>query len=226
VTTVALLGLDLVLVLAATGLWALAAVRRSVRWALVGTTVLLVRLATVLVLAQRGWEFAAERVTLGVPLALVAGAVAVALLIRRHRLARVALWAAGGASAVSLVLTGVVGYPGGPGAATGQHHAHGGGVAVTGLRTPPLPAGAPRRFELVAQTASVTLPSGRVVEAWTFGSLPGPRLTGRVGETLEVTLRNRDIAAGVTLHWHGLPVPNGEDGVAGVTQDAVFPGGS
>ena len=49
-------------------------------------------------------------------------------------------------------------------------------------------------------------------------------LTARVGETLEVTLRNRDIAAGVTLHWHGLSVPNGEDGVAGVTQDAVFPG--
>ena len=28
----------------------------------------------------------------------------------------------------------------------------------------------------------------------------------------------------MTLHWHGLSVPNGEDGVAGVTQDAVFPG--
>jgi FtsP/CotA-like multicopper oxidase with cupredoxin domain len=72
----------------------------------------------------------------------------------------------------------------------------------------------------------VTLPSGRVIEAWTFGSLPGPTLTARVGETLEVTLRNRDIAAGVTLHWHGLSVPNGEDGVAGVTQDAVPPGGT
>jgi FtsP/CotA-like multicopper oxidase with cupredoxin domain len=29
----------------------------------------------------------------------------------------------------------------------------------------------------------------------------------------------------VTLHWHGYDVPNGEDGVAGVTQDAVPPGG-
>jgi FtsP/CotA-like multicopper oxidase with cupredoxin domain len=29
----------------------------------------------------------------------------------------------------------------------------------------------------------------------------------------------------VTIHWHGLDVPNAEDGVAGVTQDAVAPGG-
>ncbi|MFD0521237.1 multicopper oxidase domain-containing protein [Paractinoplanes durhamensis] len=30
----------------------------------------------------------------------------------------------------------------------------------------------------------------------------------------------------MTLHWHGVDVPNGEDGVAGVTQDAVRPGKS
>ena len=94
---------------------------------------------------------------------------------------------------------------------------------MTELRTPPTGA---TKYELEARTQAVTLPSGRVIEARTFGSLPGPTLTARVGETLEVTLRNRDIAAGVTLHWHGLSVPNGEDGVAGVTQDAVLPGGT
>ena len=30
----------------------------------------------------------------------------------------------------------------------------------------------------------------------------------------------------MTLHWHGYDVPSGDDGVAGVTQDAVAPGGS
>jgi FtsP/CotA-like multicopper oxidase with cupredoxin domain len=29
----------------------------------------------------------------------------------------------------------------------------------------------------------------------------------------------------VTVHWHGVDVPNASDGVAGVTQDAVPPGG-
>ena len=45
------------------------------------------------------------------------------------------------------------------------------------------------------------------------------------GQLLEVTLVNKDIDDGVTIHWHGVDVPNAEDGVAGVTQDAVPPGG-
>jgi len=231
VTTVALLGLDLVLGLLAVAVWAYAAVRAGtsgLRWALAGLLVLLVRLATALVLAGRGWELAAERVTVGVPLGLLAAAVAIGLLLNARRpdrtgltAARIALWSAAGASAVSLALTGVVGYPGGPGPA-GHDHSHSGGLSVTDLRTPPV--GSVKKVELVARTQGVTLPSGRVVDAWTFGSLPGPTLTALVGETLEVTLGNRDITGGVTLHWHGLSVPNGEDGVAGVTQDAVFPG--
>ena len=28
----------------------------------------------------------------------------------------------------------------------------------------------------------------------------------------------------MTIHWHGVDVPNAEDGVAGVTQNAVLPG--
>jgi len=215
VTTVALLGLDLIFSLLALALWACAAVRAEtsgLRWALTG----------------RGWELAAERVTVGIPLGLLSAAAAIGLLVRARRRGRtgstairMALWSAAGASAVSLVLTGVVGYPGGPGAA-GHHHSHPGRVSVTDLRTPPV--GTPQKVELVAQTQAVTLPSGRVVDAWTFGTLPGPTLTTQIGETLEITLRNRDITTGVTLHWHGLSVPNGEDGVAGVTQDAVFPG--
>ena len=224
-TTVALLGLDLVLGLAAVGLWALAAARGSLRWAMAGTLVLLGRMVTVLVLAGRAWELAAERLTVGVPLGLAAAAVALVFLRSGRRGARIALWGAAAVSTVSLGLSTLVGYPGGPGAGPEHHHQHEGGVAVTDLRTPPTPADAARRFTLVAQTQSVPLPSGRTVSAWTFGSLPGPTLTARVGETVEVSLRNRNIADGVTVHWHGLAVPNGEDGVAGVTQDAVFPGG-
>ena len=41
---------------------------------------------------------------------------------------------------------------------------------------------------------------------------------------MEATLINRDIADGVTIHWHGVDVSNAEDGVAGVTQNSVMPG--
>jgi FtsP/CotA-like multicopper oxidase with cupredoxin domain len=82
-----------------------------------------------------------------------------------------------------------------------------------------------RRFTLVAQKMEVKLSSGQTVEAWTFnGQVPGPELRVRQGELVEVTLENRDIAEGVTIHWHGVNVPNAEDGVAGLTQEAVMPG--
>ncbi|WP_311215057.1 MULTISPECIES: multicopper oxidase family protein [unclassified Arthrobacter] len=83
-----------------------------------------------------------------------------------------------------------------------------------------------RRYELTARVEQVTLPSGQRTEAWTFGSLPGPALEATLGEVMEVELKNRDVTAGVTLHWHGYDVPNAMDGVAGATQDAVMPGQS
>ncbi len=69
---------------------------------------------------------------------------------------------------------------------------------------------------------AVTLTARRDGGRWTFdGTVPGPELRFRAGELVQVTLVNRDVPDGVTLHWHGLDVPNAEDGVAGVTQDAV-----
>jgi FtsP/CotA-like multicopper oxidase with cupredoxin domain len=79
---------------------------------------------------------------------------------------------------------------------------------------------------LTAEKARVRLSSGREVNAWTFdGSAPGPELRVRKGQLVQVALVNKDIGDGVTIHWHGLDVPNAEDGVAGVTQNAVAPGG-
>ena len=56
------------------------------------------------------------------------------------------------------------------------------------------------------------------------GNTPGPVIEAEQGDLVRVILRNRNISAGTTIHWHGIDVPNGEDGVAGVTQNAVLPG--
>jgi FtsP/CotA-like multicopper oxidase with cupredoxin domain len=83
------------------------------------------------------------------------------------------------------------------------------------------------RFTLTAQQGTVRLASGRTIEGLTFnGRSPGPELRVRRGQLVEVTLRNEDVDGGVSIHWHGVDVPNAEDGVAGVTQDAVLPGES
>ncbi|MGW5672808.1 multicopper oxidase family protein, partial [Micromonospora sp. NPDC003776] len=103
----------------------------------------------------------------------------------------------------------------------------GAGRSVADLRGAgtPAPGGATRRHLLTAQTATVRLPSGRQLQAWTFnGRIAGPPITATEGDLIEVTLRNTDIDDGVTLHWHGYDVACGEDGAPGVTQDVVARG--
>jgi len=95
---------------------------------------------------------------------------------------------------------------------------------VTQLVAPP-EAAPVKRFALPAQLATIDLGKGKMVEAWTYNGIsPGPELRVQQGDFVEVKLMNKDIIAGVTIHWHGVAVPNAMDGVAGVTQDAVQPG--
>jgi len=63
-------------------------------------------------------------------------------------------------------------------------------------------------------------------EAWTFnGTVPGPELRVKTGDRVIVTLVNH-LPGATSIHWHGIIVPNAMDGVAGITQDAVKPGGT
>ena len=114
---------------------------------------------------------------------------------------------------------GVHDYGGGP-VEDHSRHPHVSVASLRGPRTTP-----DVRFTLTARKAAVRLPSGKTIDALTFnGRVPGPELRVRQHDVVEVTLLNRDVERGVSLHWHGIDVPNAEDGVAGVTQDAVRPG--
>ena len=99
----------------------------------------------------------------------------------------------------------------------------GSGLSIAALEGP---TGRPDyRVTLTAEKASIRLASGTKVDAWTFdGRAPGPELRAHRGDLVEVTLVNKDIGDGATIHWHGVDVPNAEDGVAGITQDSVAPG--
>ncbi|NUW33392.1 multicopper oxidase family protein [Nonomuraea sp. SMC257] len=80
---------------------------------------------------------------------------------------------------------------------------------------------------LVARAQRFRLPTGRSVDGYTLnGTSPGPAIHATVGQLVEVRLVNESVPGGITLHWHGVDVPNAEDGVAGVTQDAVGTGRS
>jgi FtsP/CotA-like multicopper oxidase with cupredoxin domain len=76
-----------------------------------------------------------------------------------------------------------------------------------------------KSFTLTAQTAQI---DGR--QAYTYdGTVPGPELRVNQGDRVQVTLINH-LPESTSIHWHGLRLPNAEDGVAGVTQDAIAPG--
>ena len=77
------------------------------------------------------------------------------------------------------------------------------------------------RVDLTAAAASLTV-GGQALAGFTLnGTTPGPTITAVEGQLVEVRLRNESVTEGVSLHWHGVDVPNAMDGVAGVTQDAV-----
>jgi FtsP/CotA-like multicopper oxidase with cupredoxin domain len=116
-----------------------------------------------------------------------------------------------------------MGVPDYGGGTTGVHQHHGGRSVAT-LTGPK--GGVPDvKLTLTARQAEARLSTGETVDAWTFnGTVPGPEIRARQGDLVEVTLVNKDIEDGVTVHWHGVDVPNAEDGVAGVTQNEVAPG--
>ena len=116
---------------------------------------------------------------------------------------------------------GHVDYGGGPA------HEHGAdGVSVADL-TGPADGEPDVAVELAARAGvASSWPAVSGSQGYTLnGTSPGPGDPRRTRATWsQVTLTNVDVPDGVTLHWHGVDVPNAEDGVAGVTQDAVAPG--
>jgi FtsP/CotA-like multicopper oxidase with cupredoxin domain len=78
----------------------------------------------------------------------------------------------------------------------------------------------------VAEVGEVEVAPGEVYRTWLYnGQFPGPEIRAREGERLRITVENR-LPEGTTVHWHGVPVPNAMDGVPGLTQDPIPPGGS
>jgi FtsP/CotA-like multicopper oxidase with cupredoxin domain len=109
----------------------------------------------------------------------------------------------------------------------GHDHGSGSGGTPVASLTGDVDGPADVAVTLVARQERFRLASGEDVDGFTLnGSSPGPTLHVQEGELLEVRLVNDSVEGGTTLHWHGVAVPNADDGVAGVTQDAVPVGGS
>lgn len=88
------------------------------------------------------------------------------------------------------------------------------------------PTGVVRDVALEAAPVTLPLLDGQPLDVWAYnGQVPGPTIRVRLGERLRVTFTNR-LARPTTVHWHGVRLPNAMDGVPGVTQPEVPPGGT
>src|SRR5215212_4911712 len=81
-------------------------------------------------------------------------------------------------------------------------------------------------FDLVCQVVQWEVTPGTLVEAWTYnGVTPGPEIRVTEGDKVRINVTN-ELPQSTAVHWHGLMVPNSQDGVPFITQPPIKPGQS
>lgn len=100
-----------------------------------------------------------------------------------------------------------------------------------GLATPILPSravaeAAPLALPAAPGSAQLAPPDMAATQVWAYrGTTPGPVLRVPQGGRVRALLDNA-LPQPTTIHWHGIRIDNAMDGVPGMTQAAVEPGGS
>ena len=81
-------------------------------------------------------------------------------------------------------------------------------------------------FELTASVVDWETEPGKTVKAWAYNEqVPGPQIRMREGDRVRIILKN-DLPESSSIHFHGVEVPNDQDGVTFMTQPPVKPGDS
>jgi FtsP/CotA-like multicopper oxidase with cupredoxin domain len=81
-----------------------------------------------------------------------------------------------------------------------------------------------KEFHLVAEPVMREIAPGMVAHLWGYnGQSPGPTIECVEGDKVRIFVTNR-LPEHTTVHWHGLLLPNGMDGVGGLTQPHIKPG--
>lgn len=78
-----------------------------------------------------------------------------------------------------------------------------------------------KEFRLVAEPVKQEFAPGFVVNCWGYnGTAPGPTIEVVEGDRVRILVTNK-LPEHTTVHWHGLLLPNGMDGVGGLTQPQI-----
>lgn len=125
-------------------------------------------------------------------------------------------------------------------------HQHGGGQAPQGGSAPRAPGAAPgghvpvvtpngatlpfemkggvKEFHLIAEEVEQEFAPGMKVKVWGYnGRSPGPTIEAVEGDRVRLLVTNK-LPEHTSVHWHGVLLPNGMDGVGGLNQKQIEPG--
>ncbi len=81
-----------------------------------------------------------------------------------------------------------------------------------------------KEFHLVAEPVVRELAPGMKAKLWGYnGASPGPTIEAVEGDRVRIFVTNK-LPEHTTVHWHGLLLPSGMDGVGGLTQPHIPPG--
>jgi len=81
-----------------------------------------------------------------------------------------------------------------------------------------------KEFHLVAEAVTREIAPGMKAHLWGYnGQSPGPTIEVVEGDRVRMFVTNR-LLEPTSIHWHGQRLPNGMDGVSGLTQPSIKPG--
>ena len=81
-----------------------------------------------------------------------------------------------------------------------------------------------KEFHLVAEPVVRELAPGMKANLWGYnGQSPGPTIEVVEGDRVRIFVTNK-LPERTSIHWHGQRLPNGMDGVTGITQAGIKPG--
>jgi hypothetical protein len=86
--------------------------------------------------------------------------------------------------------------------------------------------GGVKEFRLTAEHVRREVLPNQWFDFWGYnGSMPGPMIEAVEGDRVRIIVHN-NLPEATTVHWHGLELPVAMDGVPGLTQDPIPPGGT
>ncbi len=79
-------------------------------------------------------------------------------------------------------------------------------------------------FHLTIDQCKHEIAPGMTINAWCYnGETPGPTIEAVEGDRVRIFVTNK-LPEQSAVHWHGIRLPNGMDGVSGLTQKAIQTG--